>query len=218
MIRDTLDDLLDRSAPTSSPAAQVDLDAMIADARKPATRTFRPRILIAAGLAAVLASGGVGVAVATDGFSWAPWAREPIGAVQFTMTNGLQCELRFSEYTAGSDPAYVNEVNGILEDWYRSTDVLAVVRAKVPTTLAEIGPIELQPGKTLETLPPGEAEHREWVRQWLAWDLAISDAEWQELTSHGIQPDDARLEGSERSGQIQCLDENNEPYPPGAGS
>lgn len=218
MTRDTLDDLLDRSAPPSGPAAKVDLDAMIADARQPDPRTLRPRILITAGLAAVLASGGVGVALATDGFSWAPWARDPVGAVQFTMTDGLYCELRFSEYTAGSDPAFVNEVNRILEDWYRSTDVLAVVQAKVPTRLDEIGPIELQPGETLDTLPPGEAEHREWVRQWLAWDLAISDAEWQELTSHGIQPDDARFAGTERSGQIQCLDENHEPYPPGAGS
>jgi hypothetical protein len=218
MIRDPLDDLLDRSAPTSRPAEKVDLDAMIADARQPATRTPRRRILMAAGLTAVLASGGVGVAAATDGFSWAPWARDPIGAVQFTMANGLVCELRFSEYTGGDDPAYVNEVNGILEEWYRSTDVLAVARAIVPAKLDELEPIELQPGETLETLPPGEAQHREWVRQWLAWDLAISDAEWQELTSHGIQPGDARLAGSERSGQIQCLDQNSQPYPPGAGS
>ena len=218
MIRDPFDDLLDRSAPSSTPPAKVDVDAMIAEARQSAPRPLRPRMLVAAGLAAVLTSGGLGIAAATDIFSWAPWAQEPIGAVQFTMANGFQCELRFSEYTGGEDPAYVDEVNGVLEDWYRSTDVLAAVRTIVPKTLEDLGPIELQPGETLETLPPGEAQHREWVRQWLAWDLAISDAEWQELTSHGIQPGDPRLGGSERNSQIQCLDENHEPYAPGAGS
>src|SRR5690606_35140638 len=55
MIHDTLDDLLDRSAPASRPAAQGDLDAMIAEAFQSAPRTVRPRILIAAGLAAVFA-------------------------------------------------------------------------------------------------------------------------------------------------------------------
>ena len=218
MTRDTLDDLLDGSAPPASPAAKADLAAMIAEARHEAARPLRPRILIAAGLAAVLATGGVGVAAATDGFSWAPWAQDPIGAVQFTMANGFQCELRFSEYTAGSNPEFVHEVNGILENWYRSSDVLAAVRAGVPAELETVGPIELQPGETLETLPPGELQHREWIRQWLAWDLATSDAEWQELARQGIQPGDPRLGGAERNSQIQCLDENHEPYVPGAGS
>jgi hypothetical protein len=134
------------------------------------------------------------------------------------MANGLQCELRYSGYTGGEDPAYVGEVNNALENWYRSADVLAAVQASVPAKLEDLGPIELQPGETLETLPPGEAQHREWIREWLAWDLAISAAEWQQLESQGIQPGDGRMEGSERSGQIQCLDENNELYAPGAGS
>jgi hypothetical protein len=218
MTRDTLDDLLDRSAPPSRPVAGVELEGMIEDARRSAPRALRPRILVAAGLAAVLASGGVGVAAATDGFSWAPWAQDPLGAVNFTMANGFQCELRFSAFTAGKDGAYVNEVNGILRDWYRSGDLLAAVRGFVPTRLEGLGPIELQDGETLETLPPGEAEHREWARQWSAWELAVSDAEWQELSRHGIQPGDERFAWSERSGQIQCRDENNEPYVPGDGS
>jgi len=218
MTRDPFDDLLDRSAPMSAPQAEADMDAMIAEARQFAPRSLRPRIAIAVGLAAVLTSGGFGLAAATDIFSWAPWAQEPMGAVEFTMANGLQCELRYSGYTGGSDPAYVGEVNSALENWYRSADVLAAVQARVPAKLEDVGPIELQPGETLETLPPGEAQHREWVREWLAWDLAISAAEWQQLASQGIQPGDPRMEGSERSGQIQCLDENNELYAPGAGS
>lgn len=218
MIRDPFDDLLDRSAPLSTPPAKADVDAMIAEARRSVPRPLRPRVLVAAGLAAVLASGGLGIAAATDIFSWAPWAQEPIGAVQFTMANGFQCELRYSGYTGGEDPVFVGEVNAVLENWYRSADVLAAAEAIVPSKLEDLGPIELQPGETLETLPPGEAEHREWARQWLAWDLAISDVEWQELASKGIQPGDARMDLSERNGQIQCLDENHEPYLTGAGS
>lgn len=218
MTRDTLDDLLDRSAPTAQPVAQADLNAMIADARRPTPRSLRPRILIAAGLAAIFASGGVGIAAATDGFSWAPWAQQPIGAVQFTMTNGFQCELRYAPYTGGSDPASVKWVNGTLEDWYRSADVLAIVQALVPAALDELGPIELQEGETLETLPPGEAEHREWAREWMAWDIAVNDAEWQELKKQGMDPEHTGLDWSERSSQIQCYDENHEPYVPGAGS
>jgi hypothetical protein len=134
------------------------------------------------------------------------------------MANGFQCELRFSEWTGGTDPAYVSEVNGILENWYRSADVLSAARALVPARLDDLGPIELQPGETLETLPAGEAEHREFVRQWMAWDLAINDAETQELGAHGIQPGDERMGGSERSSQIKCFDENNAPYTFGAGA
>jgi hypothetical protein len=214
MIRGTLDELLDHSAPPTRPAAKHDLDAMIADAREPTMRTLRPRVLIAGGLATIFAFGGVGFAAATDGFSWAPWAQDPIGAVQFTMGNGFQCELRFSEYTKGRDPAYVSEVNGILEDWYQSTDVLPVIQAIVPSRLERLRTEELEIGisEGPEPLLPEEVERREWARQWLAWRLAVSDAEWQQLETHGIRPGDERFTESERDGQIQCLDENNEPY------
>lgn len=218
MMRDPFDDLLDRSAPMSARPANADLDDMIAAARRSGPSPLRPRILATVGIAAVLTSGGLGMAAATDGFSWAPWAQEPIGAVRFTMANGFECELRYTGYTGGTDPAYVGEVNGVLENWYRTADVLDAVQASVPAQLEELGPVELQPGETLDSLPPGEARNREWARQWLAWDLAVSDAEWQELISHGIQPGDPRFAGSERSGQIQCLDENHELYVPGGGS
>ncbi|RII95487.1 hypothetical protein [Clavibacter phaseoli] len=220
MTRDPLDELLDHSAPPSRPAAKHDLDAMIAEARQSAPRTARSRVLVAAGLAAAFTFGGVGIAAATDGLSWAPWAEDPIGTVQFTMGNGFQCELRFSEYTKGRDPSYVREVNSILESWYRTTDVLPIVQAIVPTRLAGLDPedLEIGIGEPGEVLPPEEVERREWSRQWLAWDLAISDAEQDVLTAHGIQPGDERFAGSERSGQIKCRDESGEPYALGAES
>jgi hypothetical protein len=143
-------------------------------------------------------------------------AQEPNGAVQFTMGNGLQCELRFSQYTKGQDAGFVQEVIGILEDWYRSADVLPIVQAIVPARLAGLDPEDLETGigNAGDVLPSGEAERREWSRQWLAWDLAVSDAEWQELATYGIQPGDPRLTGSERNSQIKCRDESGEPYVP----
>jgi len=225
MTADPLDDLLDRSVPTPSSVPQADFEVMITEARELVPRSRRAPALIAAGSVVFLLAGGTGVAAATDGFRWSPWAQDPIGAVPFTMENGFDCELRLSEYKPGTkpgypdtDPAFVDKVNRILEDWYRSADVVAAAREFVPTALDEYGPIALQPGETVDTLPPGEAEHRAWLREWVAWDQAISEAEAHELANSGIEPGDARLGGSERSGQIQCFDADHQLYVPGAGS
>ena len=221
MTRDLLDDLLDRSAPATRAMADGDVATMIRRARSEGTPRRRrlPRVALGVGLAAILV-GGAGVAVATDGFSWAPWAQDPVGAVSFTMSNGFDCELRFSEYRAGDDPAFLGEANRILKDWFRSTDVVTAAAASLPTEFAgkDLEEVQLEPGETLESLPAGEAEHRLWVQQWLAWDLAVGQLESEELQRHGIAPDDDRFAGSERSGQIQCFDESGQPYVPGAGS
>jgi hypothetical protein len=205
MTHDPLDDVLDRSAPALDPVSRQALD---------------PRFLIVGGAVAAVLIAGVGTAAATDGFSWAPWAQDPIGAIPFTMANGFECELRFSDWRGGADPGLVSAVNSVLREWYATADVIGDVEARVPAARenADLNPIELQPGETLEGLPPGEAEHREWVREWVAWEDAISEAEWDELARHGIRPGDSRMEGSERNGQIQCFDEDHQPYAPGAGS
>jgi dsDNA-binding SOS-regulon protein len=69
MTRDTLDELLDHSAPPSRPAERHDLDAMIAEARESASRTVRSHVLEAAGLSAAFTFGGVGIAAATGGLA-----------------------------------------------------------------------------------------------------------------------------------------------------
>jgi hypothetical protein len=52
----------------------------------------------------------------------------------------------------------------------------------------------------------------------MAWNVAVSEVETRALTDAGYSVDDERFIGSERSGQIQCFDENHQPYVPGAGS
>jgi hypothetical protein len=200
---DRLDELLTNSAPMTQPAPRAAVEEMIVASRQRASRRGRaPRIVAAATLAALLV-GGAGVATATDGFRWAPWAQDPVGAVKIAMQDGRQCELRFSEYRAGN-PFFLGEVNAILRDWYRSTDVVAEARAVLPTMLQRVGPVDLAPGETLGSLPEGEAERRAWSREWLAWDLAVSEVESRELSRHGIAPGDGRFDGSERSSQIRC--------------
>lgn len=226
MTPDPLNDVLDRSAPRTASASKLEIDAMIADARgevRPRRRV--PRVALGVGLAALLA-GGAGVAVATDGFDWAPWAQDPVGAVSFTMANGFDCELRFSEYTAGVDSAFVADVNSALEEWYRSTDVVGEATALLPAQRERFAAMEAaqgdDPGSDMSQLSPEdraqEIEHRAWFREWLAWDMAIAELETEALRDAGILVPDDRFVGSERSGQIQCFDENHELYVPGAGS
>ena len=228
MTRDPLDDLLDRSAPTGRAVADREFEAMIAEARREVPRPWRRTrhlAITASALAAVLV-GGVGVAAATDGFSWAPWAQDPVGAVSFTMANGFSCELRFSEYTKGADAAFVADVNHALANWHRSTDVVAVAEDLLPAKLQELADMEaespLDPEADMSQLSPADREdeiaHRAWALEWLAWDLVVSDLESKALEAAGIALPDERFVGSERSGQIQCLDESGDLYVPGAGS
>lgn len=220
MTPDPLDDLLEHSSPRIAIAPKLDIEAMIADARGTAPARRVPRVALGVGLAVLLA-GGAGVAAATDGFDWAPWAQDPVGAVSFTMANGFDCELRFSEYTAGNDAAFVANVNRTLRDWHNSTDVVAAARRIVPDVISadELEAMYVDSGEPpIESLPFDEAQHRQWAQEWLAWDLAVSELETEALREAGLSVSDDRFAGSERNGQIQCFDENGEPYVPGAGS
>ncbi|GAA1991061.1 hypothetical protein [Microbacterium pumilum] len=227
MTTDPLDDLLERSAPATRSITDAHLDAMIADARRQVPRPRRRRIATLAGALALVLVGGAGVAAATDGFSWAPWAQDPVGAVAFQMANGFECELRFSSYTSGADPAYVAEVNRILEDWYRSADVLGDAEPLLPAAREHIAAMgadsaALDAGADMSELTPQaraeEVEHRSWTDEWMTWEWVIGDLETQALRDAGLTVPDERLVGSERSGQIQCLDLDGRPYVPGAGS
>jgi hypothetical protein len=226
MTPDPLDDLLATSSPQTVTAPKLEINAMIADARREAPAKRRtPRMALGAGLA-VLLVGATSVAVATDGFDWAPWAQDPVGAVSFTMANGFDCELRFSEYTGGSNAAFLGDVNRTLEEWYQSADVVGEASKLVPAHREEIASMAVawdeDPAADMSQLSPegqaAEIVNRAWAREWMAWNVAVSEVETRALTDAGYSVDDERFIGSERSGQIQCFDENHQPYVPGAGS
>lgn len=224
MTPDLLDDLLDRSTPTTRAPHDADVSAMITESRAAVPRPRRRRIALASGMLALVLIGGAGVAAATDGFSWAPWAKDPVGAVSFTMPNGFACELRFAAYSGGSDPAYVAEINRVLEDWYRSTDVVAEVTPLLPATRERLAGMsaDSDPDGDMAELAPearaDEVEHRAWAAEWMAWEWAVGDAEVKALRDAGYSVPDERLTGTERVSGIQCLDLDRRPYVPGAGS
>lgn len=227
MTPDRLDRLLETSTPPTADASEADLNAMIADAHAEVpTRRRVPRVALGIGLAALLV-GGAGVAVGTDGLAWAPWAQDPVGAVSFRMANGFECELRFSEYTADVYSPFLTDVNRALREWYQSTDVVGEASALLPAQRQRYAAMEAAQGEEdagsdLAELSPeeraDEVEHREWVREWVAWDMAVAELEADALRGAGFSVPDDRFVGSERSGQIQCFDEDHKPYVPGAGS
>lgn len=204
---DPLDILLNASAPAVAPAMPEAIEPMIAEAARQAAPSRRRSTLVAGGVVIALFAGGTGVAAASDGFTWAPWAQDPAVSVEFTMTSGLQCEIRQSEYTGGADPLVVQNVNGVLDDWYQSGQVLDAVQRTVPSVMAELGPdFGIAEGADPAALTEEQAKHGEWVREWTAWNNALGEAEFAELARQGITPDDPGLAGSERAGQINCRD------------
>lgn len=223
---DVLDDLLDSSAPPTRSARESDLSAMIAAARAELPKPRRRRVAVVSGVLAAVLVGGAGVAAAADVFDWAPWAQDPVGAVSFTMSNGFTCELRFSDYSGGSDPAFVADVNRTLEDWYRATDVVGTARALVPAKLAywqdlqsedERAELERQLAELSADERAAAVAHNDWADEWTAWELAVSDLETAALRDAGFAVPDERFVGTERISGIQCLDIDGQPYAPGGG-
>ena len=223
---DLLDDLLDSSAPPTRSARESDLSAMIVAARAEMPKPRRRRVAVVAGALAVALAGGAGVASATDVFRWAPWAQDPVGAVSFTMSNGFTCEMRFSDYSGGSDPAFVADVNRTLEEWYRVTDVVGTARTLVPTKLAywddlqsddERAELDRQLAELSADERAAAVAHNAWADEWTAWDLAVSDLETEALRDAGFAVPDERFVGIERTSGIRCLDLDGQPYAPGGG-
>lgn len=218
MTPDPLDDLLTRSAPPTRAAQPEVLGTMIAEASRtprPDARAGRRRRLgIAAGaVAGALLIGTAGVAVATDGFTWAPWLSDPVGEYALTLPSGLECSVRIAHYTA-ADPAVADEVNRIVEDWWRDADVADEAAVVVPAMIEQIRSAEnvVTIAETGETVPGGFGT--EWYdadqEYHFAFAQAIGELEHDVLAAHGITTEELGLAGLEGGYAIQCLDENGE--------
>ena len=213
MTPDPLDDLLDRSTPVTRAALEGDLAAMIADARAEVPRPRRRRIALASGALAVVLVGGAGVAVATDGFNWGPWLKDPVGAYSLTLPSGLDCSVRIAHYTA-ADTAVADDVNNIVEDWWRTTDVAAEAEKLVPSQIAQFRAAE----NTVYDADTGKSEPGGFGTKWydadweyhFAFSMAIGELEHDVLEQHGYTTDELAVVGLEGGFGIKCLDENGE--------
>ena len=120
MTHDTLDDLLDRSAPATDPPDASALALMVAEATATPTRTLTRRRALAVGSALVVALVGGGAAVATAGLNWSGWVAHPNGEYEFTLPSGATCTGRLGDVES-PDPRVAQTV----EDWARGTDIMA---------------------------------------------------------------------------------------------
>lgn len=117
MTRDTLDDLLDRSAPETRETDAAGVRAMIAQARA-AARTGRGRrrsaTILTAGALSLLLVGSAGVAMARSGWPWEAGYQDPapsgsatssetaLFVYPYTNPTGQACELRVDGRLRGS--------------------------------------------------------------------------------------------------------------------
>lgn len=214
MNRDPIDDLLAQSAPATQRAEEAALTTMIAAARRESRPASRRRLAAAAAsVAGVLVLGTAGVAVATDGFTWTPWLSDPIAAYSLTLPSGLDCTVRIAHYT-GTDQAVVDDVNRIVEEWWRAGDVAAQAEAGTPAEIAAIRAAEntVYIEETGETVPGGYGT--EWYdaddEYHFAFANAIGELEHEVLREHGYTSDDLGAAGLEGGYGIRCLDENGE--------
>lgn len=207
----SLEARLDRAAPPIDSLDPSRLDAMIADARGRASSGRRgPRLLVGTAIALGL-MGGAGAAAAGGLIEWIPEVDDPVGGLQFTMTNGFTCEMRASEYTLGADDSYIAEINRALEDWYASANVIAAAQSELPQALSDYDAA----GGGTPSGPESSREHEIYVREWMAWSMALMEAEQDELERRGFVGGDPRRDGSERASQIVCFDQDGELYTPG---
>lgn len=214
MSPEPLDDLLDRSAPVVRRADDATIAAMIADAREMSVpRRRRRRLVVAGGVLTALLVGGAGIATAAEVFDWGSWLEDPVGEYALTLPSGLECTVRIAHYTA-ADPAVAHEVNRIVEDWWRSTDVAAATEPLIPQMIDQIRAADttVYIAETGETVPGGYGT--DWYdadqEYHFAFANAVGELEHEVLGEHGISTEElgaARLEGGYG---IKCLDASGE--------
>ncbi len=138
---DSLDRLLDASAPRIQVADELDATAMVRAAQREAVPRRKRRgyqVALGAALAAVLV-GGAGAAVAGTVFHWAPWAQDPDIVYAFTLPSGRECEVRVQVLVVthiGDGGALTSAVDPALTDHFRGID--AVSRVDMNSAIAEV--------------------------------------------------------------------------------
>ena len=127
---DSLDDLLDRSAPALADRGSTRdtaLAQMAADARDtvhPPNRPRRRHTAIAAALAATFLIGGGGVAVAAGLVDWPAGFEHPDSSFAFTLPSGRACEVRLIVEDPNAEAADgENRAQAEIERWLASIDL-----------------------------------------------------------------------------------------------
>lgn len=136
MSDDRLNELLDQSAPRTSPMTPTlarELVRLRASSRATGKTAPWIRPTLASFAAAALLA-GVGTAAAASGTWVLPWAESnPVVSITYTPPSGIECELRIGGI-ASSVPA----VQAAVEDFYRTTDMDQLVTADAIRNMIEV--------------------------------------------------------------------------------
>lgn len=197
MTADPLDEMLDRSAPARVAPAQADIRAMIVAARDETLprRRRRRRTALLSGALALLFIGGTGVAVASSDWLWSPGLDDPDRVYTYTSPTWGECELRFSAMDT-HNPITDAQVNGIVDDWFATTDVEAAAAPLIPEHLATMEAADASD-------PSADADPRRAdLNAWTAHEQAVSDLIYAELRENGF--DSAALAGANTHSQVHC--------------
>jgi hypothetical protein len=200
MTPDPLDDLLDRSGPRTSVAPKLDIEAMIADARRELPPRRRvPRVVLGVGLAALLVA-GAGVAAASSSWEWGSGTSDPARSYTYTSPTWGACELRFGDYVA-ANPLRQIELDQVVDDWFANTDIEREAAPLVEQNLKRLQQQQREDADVIITDPRLPD-----LNYWFASDQAVGELLDRELKQHGF-------DGSEGTGlesgasQVHCEDE-----------
>lgn len=200
MDTDTLDALLDASAPAMRTLEPREIRALSSRARTRARRgRRRARTAALTGAVGLLLVGGTGFAVASGDWVWIDGLENPDRSYAYTAPTWGECELRVSGY-AISDVFVQGDVNRIVDDWFATTDVEAAAAPYVQKYLDFIRQSHAE-SPDLES-DPRQAD----LDAWLAHEQALGEALHDELVAHGY--DEATLAGAETHSQLHCEGED----------
>ncbi|REJ04788.1 hypothetical protein DY023_12805 [Microbacterium bovistercoris] len=202
---ESLDDLLDRSAPAVSdrgPGRDAALAQMVRDARDTERpRRGRRRVALLSGLATVLLVGTAGIATAASDWLWIRGLENPDRSYTYVSPTWGECEIRVSHFDM-TNPVVEAEVNRIVDEWFADTDVEAAAAPHVAKYLTQLESDQKSASDPITDprLPD--------LNAWTAHEQALGEAIHDELESHGFGGDDARFTWSSNFSQVHCENED----------
>lgn len=195
MTPDSLDDLLDRSAPATCAIDDRALTAMIADARHEVPRGRKRRGALLAGSLAVVLIGGAGFATADSDWLWGAGMDDPRRSVTYTSPTWGACELRLGELRAANPLAQAG-IDQVIDAWFAETDIESEMAPLIGKYLAVLE--DSQAGDPESLADPRLPD----LNYWGAVDQSVAELLHDELTEHGYTGPGAGLASG--ASQVHC--------------
>lgn len=185
-----------------------DLQPAIADLVA-ATRSTRPRrrvgrrgALIGTTTAGIVLAGTAAAAALGIGGWTTPWGKDPVGAIEFTLPSGVECEFRIGNFSASS-PGATDELRAWLDD--HTLDEVADIDAALAVIRADDQTFTRADGTEVDVgygTPYYDAD----VEYFDAVSLAISSAIGERVKDTGVFDDGDASASFGHAGELRCAD------------